>query len=162
MELTAPSLRSALVSGSPKRALTMSCHSVSDALMGRKYTNLAIVKGTGDGKVVNVGVSTGSHLELLDRADTTLGVQDGNRHILLSSKTMDSSGSGLKLLVWYQIRPRVTHITTCRTNNSQMMSVLALFALILSCKKVFEEVTKELQSAILKGVAGAVEEFEEV
>lgn len=140
----------------------MSCHSVSDALMGRKYTNLAIVKGTGDGKVVNVGVSTGSHLELLDRADTTLGVQDGNRHILLSSKTMDSSGSGLKLLVWYQIRPRVTHITTCRTNNSQMMSVLALFALILSCKKVFEEVTKELQSAILKGVAGAVEEFEEV
>lgn len=43
-----------------------------------------------------------------------------------------------------------------------MMSVLAFLALILSCKEVFEEVAKELQSAILKGVAGAVEEFEEV
>ena len=76
----------------------MSCDPVSDALMSRKYTNLAIVKGTGDCKVVDVGVSAGSHLELLDRADTTLGVQDGNRHILLSSKTMNSSRSGLKLL----------------------------------------------------------------
>jgi hypothetical protein len=127
-----------------------------------KLSDLAIVKSTGNGKVVNVGVSAGSHLKLLNRADTTLGVEDGNRHILLSSKTVDSSGSGLKLLGYYRIRPRMTHITTCRTNNSQMVSVLALLTLVLSREKVFEEVTEELQSAILEGVARAVEELEEV
>ena len=99
---------------------------------------------------MNVGVSAGGHLELLDRADATLGVQNGNGDILLSSKTVNSSGSGLKQLGHYRIRPRVTHITTCRTNDSQMVSVLALLALVLSCEEVFEEVTEELQSAILE------------
>ena len=43
-----------------------------------------------------------------------------------------------------------------------MVSVLTLLALVLSRKKVLEKVTEELQSAILEGVAGAVEELKEV
>ena len=43
-----------------------------------------------------------------------------------------------------------------------MMSVLALFALVLSRKKVLEKVTEELQSAILEGVTRTVEELEKV
>jgi hypothetical protein len=56
----------------------------------------------------------------------------------------------------------VTHITTGRANNSQMVSVLALLALVLSCEEVFKEVTEELQSAILERVARSVEKLEEV
>lgn len=56
----------------------------------------------------------------------------------------------------------MTHITTRRTNNSQVMSVLTLLALVLSREEVLEKVTKELQRAVLEGVARAVEEFEEV
>jgi len=43
-----------------------------------------------------------------------------------------------------------------------MVSVLTLLALVLSRKKVFEKVTEELQSAILEGVTGTVEELEKV
>jgi heme exporter protein D len=43
-----------------------------------------------------------------------------------------------------------------------MVSVLTLLAFVLSRKKVLEEVTEELQRAILEGVAGAVEELEKV
>jgi hypothetical protein len=42
------------------------------------------------------------------------------------------------------------------------MSVLTLLALVLSRKEVLEEVTEELQRAVLEGVTRAVEEFEEV
>lgn len=42
------------------------------------------------------------------------------------------------------------------------MRTSAFLALVLSGQKVFEKITKELQGAILEGVAGAVEEFEEV
>lgn len=79
MELTAPSLREALVSGSPKRALTMSYQFVSAARRAcKRRTHLAIVKGTGDGKVVHIGISARRHLKLLNRADTTLGMQNSN------------------------------------------------------------------------------------
>lgn len=56
----------------------------------------------------------------------------------------------------------MTHITTRRTNNSQVMSVLTLLALILSREEVLEKVAEELQRAVLERVARAVEEFEEV
>jgi peptidyl-tRNA hydrolase len=56
---------------------------------------LAIIKGTSDGKVVHVGISARRHLKLLDRADTALGMQNSNRHILLTPQTMNSSGSSL-------------------------------------------------------------------
>lgn len=56
----------------------------------------------------------------------------------------------------------MTHITTRRTNNSQVMSVFTLLALVLSREEVLEKVTEELQRAVLERVARAVEEFEEV
>lgn len=128
-------------------------------------THLAVVKGTGNGEVVHIGVSARRHLKLLNRADTALGMQDSNRHILLTPQTMNSSGSSLVHMSGYyrnQTTHSMTHITTRRTNNSQVMSVLTLLALVLSRKEVLEEVTEELQRAVLEGVTRAVEEFEEV
>jgi hypothetical protein len=42
------------------------------------------------------------------------------------------------------------------------MSVFTLLALVLSRKEVLEQVSEELQSAILEGVTRAVEQLEEV
>jgi hypothetical protein len=42
------------------------------------------------------------------------------------------------------------------------MSVFTLLALVLSRKEVLKQVSEELQSAILEGVARAVEQLEKV
>lgn len=39
-------------------------------------TYLAVIKGSLDSKVVDVGIQAGCHLCLLDGADAALGVQD--------------------------------------------------------------------------------------
>lgn len=67
----------------------------------KRRTHLAVVKGSGDGKVVHIGISARRHLKLLNGADTALGMQNSNRNILLTPQTMNSSGSSLILRLGY-------------------------------------------------------------
>ena len=108
---------------------------------------LAIVKGTLDGKVVNVGVEDGGHLGLLDRADTALGVQDEDGDILLAAQTVDGSGSG---------------VATGGTDNSEVMPVLSGLACIAPHEEVFEEVSEQLKGNVLERICGAMKQFQEV
>jgi hypothetical protein len=88
---------------------------------------LTIVKGAFNGKVVDVGVKDGGHLGLLDWADAPLGVQDEDGDILLAAQTVDGGGAG---------------VATCRTNDSEMMPVLACLTLIAPHEEILEEVSE--------------------
>lgn len=63
------------------------------------WTYLAVVKGSLNGQVVDVGILASRHLRLLDGADAALGVQDEDGDILLSLQAVDGSRSGLILSV---------------------------------------------------------------
>jgi hypothetical protein len=52
---------------------------------------LAVVEGTFHCDIVYVGIRYGSHLCLLDRRDSTLGVENEDGHILLVAEAIDSS-----------------------------------------------------------------------
>lgn len=108
---------------------------------------LTIIECALDGEVVYVAVNAGCHLSLLDRANTSLGVQNCDRNILLASETVDSSGSS---------------ISTCRANDGQVVTVLAHLSMVFAHEQIFEKISKELEGAILEGVAGAVEKLQNV
>jgi len=96
IELTAPSLRLSLVSGSAKSVLTMSCGRVRRREPRRLRfppAYLAVVKRAGDGDVVDVGVENGRHLRLLNRTYPAFGVQNKHRNVLLAPKTVDGSAA---------------------------------------------------------------------
>lgn len=67
------------------------------------WAYLAVVKGSLNSQIVNIGILAGRHLRLLDGADAALGVQDEDGDILLSLQTVDGSRSGLTLSVSIQI-----------------------------------------------------------
>lgn len=108
---------------------------------------LAVVKGAGNGKVVDVLVKDGGHLRLLDGRHATLRVHDEDGNILLSTKTIDGGG---------------TRVTAGGTDDGQVVSISPRLALVLSDQEVLEQITEELQSNILKGKSRTVEEFEEI
>lgn len=88
---------------------------------------LAVIERTLDGEVVNVGIKDGGHLSLLDGRNLALGEQDEDGNILLATEAVNGSRAS---------------VTTCRTDNSQVVSVLALLALVLAHQEVLEEVSK--------------------
>lgn len=108
---------------------------------------LAIVECAGNSQVVDVLLGASSHLCLLDGTDTTLGVQDGDRNILLAPESVDSSRSS---------------VTTGGANDREVVSILSFLADILLGEQVLEKVSKELQSAILERVGGTVEDLKQV
>lgn len=76
--------------------------------LSRCTAYLAVVKGAGDSKVVDVVIQNGSHLGFLDGAHTALGVEDEDGDILLASQAVDGGRAG---------------VTARGTDYSQMMSV---------------------------------------
>jgi hypothetical protein len=51
---------------------------------------LTVIKGTFNAEVVDVLVQYCGHLSFLDRTDTTVGVENEDRDVLLVTKTIDS------------------------------------------------------------------------
>ena len=96
---------------------------------------------------MNVGIENGCHLSLLDRADLALGVHDEDGNILLTAQAVDGGGTG---------------VTTGSTNDSQVLSVSALLALVHAYEEVLEKVADELESDILESERGTVEQFHQM
>lgn len=112
-----------------------------------RRTYLAVVEVAGDGEVVNVGIEHSGHLKLLDGAYTALGVKHENGDILLAAQTVDGGGAS---------------VTARRANNSQVVPVPSLLALVLAHEEVLKEVAEELKGDILEGKGRAVEELEKM
>jgi hypothetical protein len=74
-------------------------------------------------------------------------VQDKHRDILLAAEAVDGGRSS---------------VAAGSPDDSQMMPVSALLALVSSHEKVFKEIAEELQRTVLEGVTRAMEQFEEV
>ena len=94
-----------------------------------------------------VGIEDCGHLRLLDRADLALREHDEDRHILLSTQTVDGSRAS---------------VTTCCANDGQVLPVAACLVLVPADEEVFEEVAEELKGDILEGECRAVEQLEQV
>ena len=94
-----------------------------------------------------IGIEDRGHLRLLYRADLAVREHYEDRHILLSAQTVDGSRAS---------------VTTCCANDGQMLPVATCLVLVPADEEVFEEVAEELQSNILEGKCGAMEELEEV
>jgi hypothetical protein len=83
-----------------------------DMLLGKKRGGggayLAIVKGSSDRQVVDIIVEDGSHLSLLDGADTAGREHDEDGDVLFASQAIDGSRAS---------------ITTRSADNGQMMAI---------------------------------------
>lgn len=69
---------------------------------------MAVIESARNGKIVHVLVEDCGHLRLLNRGNTTLGVEDKDGNVLLPSKTIDGSRAS---------------VSTGGTNNRQVMSI---------------------------------------
>lgn len=58
-------------------------------------THLAVVKCSFNGKVVHIRICASCHLQLLNGADTALGVQDEDGNIFFALEAVNGSGTGL-------------------------------------------------------------------
>jgi hypothetical protein len=108
---------------------------------------LAVVKVARHGKVVHVGVQHGGHLELLDGAHATLGVEHEDGDILLPAQAVDGG------------RARVT---TRRAHHRKVIPVPPRLPLVPAHQEVLEQVAEELQGHVLEGEGGPVEQLEQV
>lgn len=108
---------------------------------------LAIVERSLDSEIVHIGIKHTSHLRLLNGADLALGEQDEHGDILLAAQAIDSG------------RPSITRR---RTNNSQVVTVLASLSLVLTHKEVLEEIAQALKCNVLESESRAVEELQQV
>jgi hypothetical protein len=61
---------------------------------------LAIIKGSVDSKIKNVGIFNGRHLGFLHRRHSTLGMKDEDGNVLLIPKAVYSSAEIDQLLNW--------------------------------------------------------------